>query len=872
MAVPPFCSAMDERTALAVTAVRAVETADRARTLWTDDDRSWASRAAAEVVGADAPRVAFVARRAQLALERLEQRRQDFARFAAAWRWRPWVGTAIVALAFAFGAAADAVGGAQRINILYSPVLPLLAWNLVVYALLAGGFVLRYGEASAPGPLRGLVARLAGVVRRVRGGPRADDDPTPRAHRLFVAQWSALATPVYAARAARILHVAAAALALGVIAGLYVRGLAFEYRATWESTFLDASAVRGIVAAAYWAGAEVTRIPVPDVAQVAAIRAPASENAALWLHLMAATLAVVVIVPRLLLALGALVLERHREAHLLDDLRDPYFARLLRGFHPGTATVRVVPYSYEATPALLAALEGLLGRALGGNVALAVAAPVAYGDEDRVPADAAAADGAPLVVLFNATATPEPEAHGRMLATLKPRARPLMAVVDEAAFNTRWPDDVARRDARRALWRALATEHALDAGVRRSRSARCRGRRGGARSGTRRRARMTAATIALSLISHTNAGKTTLARTLLARDVGEVRDAPHVTTEATSFPLLTTAEGDALVLWDTPGFGDSARLARRLAQQANPVVWFLAQLWDRWRDRPFWLTQQAVRNVRDSADVILYLVNAAEAPGDAGYLKPELDVLGWLGKPVLVLLNQTGRPRPAADEAAEVARWREALAPHPHVRDVLALDAFARCWVQEFTLFAAIAPLLAPERRAGFARLSAAWAASRWAQFDDAIAALAVPVANAICARVVVPSPPMLRRLGNALGVGGGDADESAGRALRELARPLQADIAAAMTRVIARYRIVRAGRRRCGGARRDRPCARRSRRRGQGRGRRRHRVGRDDGPRGGPGGGRTHAWRRHADGRGAGRAGRCGRRPCAQRRARPDG
>jgi hypothetical protein len=33
-------------------------------------------------------------------------------------------------------------------------------------------------------------------------------------------------------------------------------------------------------------------------------------------------------------------------------------------------------------------------------------------------------------------------------------------------------------------------------------------------------------TIALSLISHTNAGKTTLARTLLGRDVGEVRDAP----------------------------------------------------------------------------------------------------------------------------------------------------------------------------------------------------------------------------------------------------------------------------------------------------------------------------------------------------------
>ena len=124
--------------------------------------------------------------------------------------------------------------------------------------------------------------------------------------------------------------------------------------------------------------------------------------------------------------------------------------------------------------------------------------------------------------------------------------------------------------------------------------------------------------LTLSLISHTNAGKTTLARTLLGRDVGEVRDAPHVTTEATAWPLIETPDGDALLLWDTPGFGDSARLARRLAQQGNPVGWFLAEVWDRFRDRPFFLTQLAVRNVRDSADVVLYLVNAAEMPEDAG--------------------------------------------------------------------------------------------------------------------------------------------------------------------------------------------------------------------------------------------------------------
>jgi predicted GTPase len=71
-------------------------------------------------------------------------------------------------------------------------------------------------------------------------------------------------------------------------------------------------------------------------------------------------------------------------------------------------------------------------------------------------------------------------------------------------------------------------------------------------------------TINLSLLSHTNVGKTTLARTLLREDIGEVADRAHVTDVPEGHALITTPEGDTLVLWDTPGFGDSARLLRRL--------------------------------------------------------------------------------------------------------------------------------------------------------------------------------------------------------------------------------------------------------------------------------------------------------------------
>ena len=236
--------------------------------------------------------------------------------------------------------------------------------------------------------------------------------------------------------------------------------------------------------------------------------------------------------------------------------------------------------------------------------------------------------------------------------------------------------------------------------------------------------------VRLSLISHTNVGKTTLARTLLRRDIGEVRDAAHVTEVAESHTLIETPEGDALVLWDTPGFGDSVRLLRRLEQSGNPLGWFLTQVWDRYTDRPFWSSQQAVRNVRDEADVVLYLVNAAEDPAVAGYVDPEMRILGWIGKPVLVLLNQLGPPRPAQGEAADVAAWTRHLASHAIVRGVLAFDAFARCWVQEDALFDRIGTVIEAGSASSYARLGAAWRTRNRLVFEQSMAVLARQLAT----------------------------------------------------------------------------------------------------------------------------------------------
>jgi hypothetical protein len=227
-------------------------------------------------------------------------------------------------------------------------------------------------------------------------------------------------------------------------------------------------------------------------------------------------------------------------------------------------------------------------------------------------------------------------------------------------------------------------------------------------------------TVTLSLISHTNVGKTTLARTLLRREIGEVRDEPHVTTLAEAHLLCET--GDArLLLWDTPGFGDTARLMARLRREGDPIGWFLHQAWDRVVNRPLWCSQEAVRNVRDDADVVLYLVNATEDPEAAGYTRPELELLAWLNRPVLVLLNQVG-----AEAAARVEeRWRVHLAPLAVVRGVLSLDAFSRAWVQESLVLERVAALLEGDKRRAMDHLLRAWNARNLRVFEASIEALA---------------------------------------------------------------------------------------------------------------------------------------------------
>lgn len=469
---------MNEADARLVFLIRAVETSDAEGKLLGPAERREAQRAAAERTRWNAaeegrrPAAAdFVARRAQLLATQLEERFPKAMRGFGALRWRSWIGVLLPLLAVLFGVFAEHVADRQAINILAFPLLGLLVWNLVVYLLLVLEALRGLGRRGGGNP--GWTARQFAGLRAAASGRVTG--PLAGAFANFVSDWSTAAAPLVIARSARVLHLSAALLALGAIAGLYVRGLVFEYRAGWESTFLDAPAVHAVLAIFLAPVAKLIALPFPDVPALAALRWSAGngENAARWIHLYASAAALVVVAPRLALA----ALARWRERRLASDfpvpLTESYFRRLLADWPADPTRVRIVPYGYTPSAQVRAGVHHLAEHLYGARVQLQADEPVAFGGEDAL-ADAApaAGDAAPatmidVIALFNLAATPETENHGAFIDALqKYTPDPVLVLVDESAYRRRLgaqPGVGERLAQRREAWSALAGTRGLTA-------------------------------------------------------------------------------------------------------------------------------------------------------------------------------------------------------------------------------------------------------------------------------------------------------------------------------------------------------------------------------------------------------------------------
>jgi thiosulfate reductase cytochrome b subunit len=455
-----------------VLAVRAIEKADRDGAMLPPADRAAASREARRASSENASPESLLVTRSRLLLPKVAARHSFVTTLLEAATGPSAVGWLLVALAALVGFGMSVVDDHRRINVLVPVgVLAVIGWNLLVYLLL---LVQAVRGGALPGLATWFTRFSSARLMKKAAGAVAFNAPLAEAMGQFAREWFDAAHTLLLARASRVFHLAAAAAGITLIAGIYLRGLVLDYYAGWESTFLDAPAVRSLLALAYGPASFVTGIAIPDVNGVQAMRwvnGIGGTPAAPWLHLIAASILLVVVLPRVVLALAATArvsrLSRSLSAPpgVANDFRNAF----------GTAgglvgdSVEALAYAYEPEPQSRAGLRALLGLVFGPGISVDWRSAVRYGEEDDFIARLAAARQPDVCALvFNLASTPEVENHGALLAGVRDwiarkegRAK-VLVIVDEAPYAARMTEG-ARPTERREAWRQFVSSHGLEA-------------------------------------------------------------------------------------------------------------------------------------------------------------------------------------------------------------------------------------------------------------------------------------------------------------------------------------------------------------------------------------------------------------------------
>jgi hypothetical protein len=283
------------------------------------------------------------------------------------------------------------------------------------------------------------------------------------------ARWATLSAPLTAARAAILVHAAAAALAAGMISAMYLRGLVFDYRVAWQSTFLESPTVQAMLGLLLAPASAITGLGLPDVATIEAMRlTPDSPRptapAASWIHLYAATLVLVVVAPRIALATVAFLRASVQALRMDLPVDVGAVGRFARWHRAGLAPlVHVLPYAQAPGAQAALGLRELLAAEIGEDLVLKMADVTGIGDEQATSARIGSTSAALRVGLADLGATPEAEHHGRFMRAVMEAKPPAQAIllVDESAFRTRFAGLPGRLDERRDAWRRFAQEQDL---------------------------------------------------------------------------------------------------------------------------------------------------------------------------------------------------------------------------------------------------------------------------------------------------------------------------------------------------------------------------------------------------------------------------
>jgi hypothetical protein len=259
----------------------------------------------------------------------------------------------------AAGLSANYLGASGQFHIVYNPVSVLLLWNVLVYGLLVFNasrprrVARHFDSQSVPEPLAPEVAETTrpSALRRApwwlrRFLPRLWQRYLAMRHGVAQSQrdwqrWQVLgqrylelyidrAGALLGAQMRLLLHLAALALSLGAVMGLYLNGLFAEYHAVWRSTFVaDPNTVHFVVNLLLGPAALLLDGQLLGPAAIAQLMSSSGAPASAWLHKLALMSLLLVLLPRIGRVWSARRQMGRARRELSLPLDDAYFTQTL---------------------------------------------------------------------------------------------------------------------------------------------------------------------------------------------------------------------------------------------------------------------------------------------------------------------------------------------------------------------------------------------------------------------------------------------------------------------------------------------------------------------------------------------------------------
>jgi len=271
-----------------------------------------------------------------------------------------------VTLAFSIvaGLLSNYLGPSKLIHVIYNPLTILLAWNFLVYLILILKSLLNIGLFTVEKPIQALINILperkndaeenkeisnkekrtsgnfildwiiGGLYKRLisfKARVNEDSEKIKNDKKIWISFWNSYKETAGTSllfRFRSLMNYSTVGLVIGALAGVYLRGLFFNYNMVWQSTFVsDAATIRIFLNVFLGPASLLLDGSLINLETVKLLLQPGGTSAAPWIHKLALSAFLFVVIPRILLATGYLKLAKRKVKTI--DLSQAYFGKIL---------------------------------------------------------------------------------------------------------------------------------------------------------------------------------------------------------------------------------------------------------------------------------------------------------------------------------------------------------------------------------------------------------------------------------------------------------------------------------------------------------------------------------------------------------------